>query len=349
MSSEIIVKNKTEIAKNSHRKDILTLYGVPACLDKITEKERLNLLNMLDCGAIVTDSLNQIAHSEGFFVEIPKGLREALQTGKATLDKSGKNFGSYTPNIRIKGENGIKGQVTISKGCDSQAITRSLVNLAMMFMVQSVLEKLDAIEEKLDDVKQGQKNDRIGSIIGPFKSFFDLYPTFQSKTELDIEANATYRNMQIGLGQLHFQIEEERKKLSSAPSDLFKLIIMSIKHPFYFFRKKNKTDYYKDLYSEYVYDIQLYNRLILLSDIILYLKGCTSEMQSNYAKMQEYCQLYIDEDFRKNMKFLMQRPLYEIDKIDNYNENYQNALERVIQKDLFIEYKKEDVKLLSQK
>lgn len=67
---------------------------------------------MLDCGTIVADSLNKIAHSEGFFVEIPKGFREALQTGKATLDKSGQNLGFYTPNIRIKGESGIKGQVT---------------------------------------------------------------------------------------------------------------------------------------------------------------------------------------------------------------------------------------------
>ena len=112
MSSKIIVKEKTKIAPNSHKEDILTLYGVPECLDRITEKEKLNLLNMLDCGAIAADSLNRIAHSEGFFVEIPKGLREALRTGKATLDKSGRNIGSYTPNIRIKGESGIKGQVT---------------------------------------------------------------------------------------------------------------------------------------------------------------------------------------------------------------------------------------------
>ena len=91
---QIIVKEKTKIAPNSHKEDILTLYGVPECLDRITEKEKLNLLNMLDCGAIAADSLNRIAHSEGFFVEIPKGLRDALKSGKAALDKSSKNPGS---------------------------------------------------------------------------------------------------------------------------------------------------------------------------------------------------------------------------------------------------------------
>ena len=40
MSSEIIVKEKTKIAPNSNKTDILTFYGVPECLDKITEKEK---------------------------------------------------------------------------------------------------------------------------------------------------------------------------------------------------------------------------------------------------------------------------------------------------------------------
>ena len=40
MSSEIIVKEKTRIAPNSNKTDILTFYGVPECLDKITEKEK---------------------------------------------------------------------------------------------------------------------------------------------------------------------------------------------------------------------------------------------------------------------------------------------------------------------
>ena len=343
MSSEIIVKEKTKIAPNSNKTDILTFYGVPECLDKITEKEKTNLLCMLDCGTIVADSLNKIAHSEGFFVEIPKGLREALQTGKAALDKSGKNIGSYTPNIRIKGERGIKGQITISKGCDTQAITKSLANLAMMSMVQSVLEQLDVIEKKLDEIKQGQKNDRIGSIIGPFKSFFDLYPTFQSKTELDIEVNATYRHMQTGLAQLHFQIEDERTRLSSAPSNIWKVYWNSLKHPF-----SNDLAKYKTLYNEFVYDLQLYNRLILLSDIVLHLKGDSSAIRRNHKTMQEYCQLYLDDKFRSKMKFILHRETTEIECIDSYNRNIHKALENALQRDLLIECKKEDVKFINQ-
>ena len=343
MSTEIIVNEKTKIAPNSHKKDILALYGVPECLDKITEKEKSNLLNMLDCSAIAADSLNKISHSGGFFVEIPKGLREALRTGKATLDKAGRNIGSYTPNIRIKGESGIKGQITISKGCDIQMITQSVANLALMSMVQSVLEQLDVIEEKVDEINQGQKNDRIGSIIGPFKSFFDLYPTFQSKTELDIEVNATYRNMQTGLGKLHLQIDEERKKLSSAPSNGWKVFYNSLTHPF-----SSDLSKYKKIYNNFVYDLQLYNRLILLSDIVLYLKGDLSALHSNHSKMLEYCQLYLDNKFRATMNYIMNKDTNGIDCIDNYNNNLNNLLENSPLKDLLIECRIEDVKNLTQ-
>ena len=76
--SEIIVKSKTEIAKASKTKDILASYGVPEALDSIVKKEKSNILNMLDCGAVVADSINKISNSEEYFVEIQKRLREAL-------------------------------------------------------------------------------------------------------------------------------------------------------------------------------------------------------------------------------------------------------------------------------
>lgn len=144
----------------------------------------------------------------------------------------------------------------------------------MMAMVQSILEKLETIEEKIEDIKQGQKNDRVGTIIGYFKAFMDLYPTFKSADEMNIAANSAYMGMQSGLSKLHLQIDEERKKLSGAPSNHFQTLLKSITNPF-----SNKAVYYQKCYEDYVYDIQLYNRLILLSDIILYLKGDNDAMR----------------------------------------------------------------------
>lgn len=342
MENELIVKEKTQISPSSTQKDILSLYNVPDMLDKITKKEKSNFLNMLNCGAIGADSINRIVNAEGFIVEIPKGLRDALRTGQATLYKSSKNIGSFTPNIRLRGENGIKGQITISEGTDYQAITQSISNLAMMAMVQSVLEKLDVIEGKVDDIIDGQKNDRVGTIIGSFKSFMDLYPTFKSKEELDSAAILHYNDIQQGLAQLHLQLELERKKLIDAPKNGLQIFWKSICHPF-----RSNLDLYRKYYSDFVYDLQLYNRLILLSDIILYLKGDPDIMERNHKTILEYCNLYLNKEFRKTMNFIMNKNTKGLSNIDNYNKNLSKSLQNFLQKEICIECKAEDVKLLN--
>lgn len=40
MSQELVVKPKTEIATQTPKKDILSLYGVPAMLDQIVKKKK---------------------------------------------------------------------------------------------------------------------------------------------------------------------------------------------------------------------------------------------------------------------------------------------------------------------
>lgn len=344
MSSEIIVKDKTEIASNSQKQDILSLYGVPACLDRIIEKEKSTLLNMLDCGAILADSMNKIAHSEGFFVEIPKGLRDALKSGRATLDCSTKKPGSFTPNIRIKGTSGIQGQVTLSKGVDSQAITRGLANLAMMSMVQSVLEQLDAIQEGVEDIKKGLENDRVASVTGAFKNFMLHYP-YETQEELKDRAFSTVESMQIGLTQLHHQIDEERKKLDSAPTNDWGAFLLSVKNLLKI--HKSKINYYRDLYHRFTYHLELYNRLILLSDVILCLEGKSSDVSKNHMQIEKYCQQYLDCNFRKGMYYLMYKSTPEIERIDRFHQNCRKALGN-IQNDILIECKIEDLKYLNQ-
>lgn len=341
MPKELVVKPTTEIATRTSKRDILSLYGVPEMLDRIVKKEKNNLFENLCCGTIVLDSLNKVAHSKDFIVEIPGGFREMLNAGKAAFDKSTKNLGGFTPNIRIKGESGIKGQATIVQKADTQAITQSMSNLAMMAMVQSVLEKLDVIEEKVEEIKMGQKDDRIGCVIGHFKGFMDLYPTFKSSEELNIAATMAYMNMQSGLSQLHLQIDNNRKKLNGAPSNDWQTLRNSITHP-----RSNEAEHYQKCYQDYVYDIQLYNRLILLSDVVLYLKGDNDIIKKNHKIMDDYCNLYIDESFVDKMKYLMSDNIEDITNILDYNRNLSLALDGILAKDMKIECKQSDVKLL---
>lgn len=342
MEQELIVKPKTEVATQTNKKDILTYYMVPDILDKIVKKEKEELLNNLSCGAVISDALYNLTHSDEFFVEIPSGLKEMLKTGEAVFDKSSKNPGAYAPNIRIKGDRYISGQATIVQKTDLKAVSNCLSNLAMMAMIQSVLEKLDVIEEKVEDVIQGQKNDRIGKIIGRFKGFMDLYDTFKTPKELRDAADRAYEGMQEGLGELHCQIEEERIKLNNAPANHLQTIKLAIKDPF-----NNKIDYYIKVYEDFVYDIQLYNRLKMLSDVILVLKGSPEAIKKSHETMVGYCNKNIDDSFKKKMAYLMHNNITGITNILEYNKRLDLALDGVLDKAIKIECKKEDVKYIN--
>lgn len=341
MTNEMVVKSKTEIVQGK-KKDILALYEVPSMLDKIVKKERTEFLKNLSCDAAVIDSLDKLVSSEEFIVEIPGGMREMLNSGKASFDQSVKHPGSFTPNIRIKGEAGIKGQATIVKKSDSQAITQSLSNLAMMAMIQSIFDKLDIIEGKLEEIKKGQENDRIGSIIGTFKGFMDLYPTFTPE-QLYINADRAYIDMQKGLAQIHMQIDEERKKLDGSPTNGWQAFWLSITHPFH-----NESARYQKYYEDYVYDMQLYNRLILLTDVILFLKGKENieTIADNHNKMLSYCEQHLDKNFEKKMNYLMQGNIDGINHIHDYNKEFKSKFEGILNNSIRIECVKADFKFL---
>lgn len=344
MKNELIAKQHTQLSQNNSKKkqDILTIYGVPEMLDKITQKERSNVLNSISCGTVFINTLNEISHAEDYVVEIPSGLRKLLKEGKATFDSSSKSPGSYTPNIRVKGENGIAGQATITKSTDNLAITRSLSNLAMMGMVQSVLAKLDVIDEKLDDIIIGQKNDRIGEVIGHFKGFMDLYPSIKNDDEMRNAANQAYMAIHSGLTKIHLQIDEYRKKLDKAPKSHLSSFWKGFFHPFTITTRK-----YQEIYSNYVYDLQLYNRLILLSDVLLFLKGDYEAMERNHMSMNKYCQEYMDESFIKKMKFLTNGHINGLYNIQNHMKALNDALDGYWDKNLIIECSYKEVKLIN--
>ena len=62
--------------------------------------------------------------------------------------------------------------------------------------------------------------------------------------------------------------------------------------------------------------------------------------------MDDYCNLYIDESFVDKMKYLMSDNIEDITNILDYNRNLSLALDGILAKDMKIECKQSDVKLL---
>ena len=107
MKNELTLKSETQLAPELSDVDILSIYKVPASIDKMVEKNKTDLLNKLNCGAVLIDAFAEIGNSTDFMVDIPAGLRNMLKSGKAVFDNSAKSPGNFTPNIRIVGKNEI--------------------------------------------------------------------------------------------------------------------------------------------------------------------------------------------------------------------------------------------------
>lgn len=343
MADDLVLKNNSSLPKKlDEEKDILSYYGIPGFMDEIVKRNKTDMLNCLACAAVTVDSINQASHAEGFFVHIPEGLRKLINEGKAHFDKSNKNPGEFSPNIRINGSKTIDGQATIYNDFDSQKLTSSISNLAMMAMMQGVMVKLDDIGEMTQDLLEGQHDDRVSKITGAFKSFSDLYFTFTSDDELKFQANNAYSKMQEGLNALHYELDKKRRKLLHAPKNNFQVTLYALT-PFINWSKK-----YQKLYNEFLYDLRLYSRLIIMSDIVLGCKGATADVIiRNHKPFNDYCNDKLSQSFQKNISFLMHKEDTGLKGILNFNESLNGGIEQLKCSPLKIECDNKDVKLLN--
>ena len=343
MADDLVLKNNSSLPKKlDEEKDILSYYGIPGFMDEIVKRNKTEMLNCLACAAGTVDALNQASHAEGFFVHIPEGMRKLINEGKAHFDKSNKNPGEFSPNIRINGSKTIDGQATIYKDINSQKLTGSLSNLAMMAMMQGVMAKLDDIGEMTQDLLQGQHDDRVSKILGAFKSFSDLYFTFTSDTELQIQAGNANNQIQEGLTALLHEIETKRKKLLHAPKSNFEVVLKAL------VPGRNTSKKYQIIYKEFLYDLRLISRLIIMSDIILGCKGATADVIiRNHKPFNDYCNDKLSQSFQKNISFLMHKEDTGLKGILNFNESLNSGIEQLKCSPLKIEYDNKDVKLLN--
>jgi len=345
MADDLVLKNNSSLPKKlDEEKDILSYFGISGLMDEIVKRNKTDMLNCLACAAGTVDALNQASHAEGFFVHIPEGMRKLINEGKAHFDKSNKNPGEFSPNIRINGSKTIDGQATIYKDIDSQKLTGSISNLAMMAMMQGVMVKLDDIGEMTQDLLQGQHDDRVSKILGAFKSFSDLYFTFTSDLELQIQAGNANNQIRVGLEALLHEIDAKRKKLLQAPKNNFEVIKSALLNsPF-----KNIPKKYQKIYEEFLYDLRLYCRLIIMSDIVLGCKGATAAVIiRNHQPFNEYCNDKLSQSFQKDISFLMDEEDTGLNGILNFNASINKGIEQLKSSPLKIECDNKDVKLLN--
>lgn len=108
-----------------------------------------------------------------YIANLTKEQLEQLEKGEIKLGDSAKNPGSYTPNIYVPGEKGIKGQLTLSKQQMPSDFLSSMVSFNMQKQLQQISQQLIEINAKLDFIEQGQRNDRIALVFAARQQFIE--------------------------------------------------------------------------------------------------------------------------------------------------------------------------------
>lgn len=340
MESEKQLILRTNFVREALQNDVL-LYGVSDAIDKLLTSEKRKALSnftiddVLTAGSLVS-SFSEILNSSELIVVIPGQLKDLLKSGEAVFDKSKLFAGQFTPNFRIKGGKGISGQITLKRGVSKEVVSNRLTNLLSMALSLQALSKLKRIEQKLDEIKQGQMNDRIGRVVGAFKEYCDSYESFNSEVELRNHAHHVLIEMHQGLEQILLEIKEERKQLDKAPDGIWAQIVNRIK-------LGHRIDYFSEIYDNYAIHLNIYSRLVFLYSIVRATIGNHVRLSENFKTLDTYLSDFHSISFLKRMKYVLNREPEELLKLSELSKNLNRRLIDLPSQTFALELSKSDI------
>lgn len=345
MSNELTIK---DLDKHKQPQNVYTDFSLPFFNQELLKDEKNNFLRILCRSAIEADVIVQGLNGVKLEVIIPEALRNAMATGKAHFDKSNKIKGDYAPSIRMNDGSGIEANVTLRPGFDPRAITGCLANLSYMMMLEKVLDNLEIIEDKLDNLLIGQKSDRFSKVIGPFISYYSRLSEYKSEEEKRNAANTALISMQQGLVSIHNVLEEtDYQELLKAPNNAWQAFINELFHNG--IGKERKTFVYRRKYAQFVYDLTLYYKFILLKDVLqLTIGDSMSTIEKyNHVPFEELCKRLSTKDFLKKMEKANDRKANELQLLSDHSHDDMILLAQPASK-IIIPLNEKDIQLIQQ-
>lgn len=345
MGNELTLRN---LDKYKRPQNVFTDFSLPFFNQELLKDEKNNFLRILCRSAIEADVIVQGLNVVKLEVIIPEALRNAMASGKAHFDKSNKIKGDYAPSIRMNDGSGIKGNVTLRPEFDPSAISGCLANLSYMMMLEKVIDNLETIDSKLDNLLIGQKSDRFSKVIGPFISYYSRLSEYKSEEEKRNAANTALINMQQGLVSIHNVLEAtDYQELLKAPKNGWQAFINELIHNR--LHKKRKTFVYRKMYAQFVYDLTLYYKFILLKDVLqLTIGDSMSTIEKyNHVPFEELCKRLSSKDFLKKMELANERKVNELQLLSEHSHDDRILLAQPASK-IIIPLDEKDIQLIQQ-
>jgi hypothetical protein len=310
--TSIIVLNVGEL-KEQEASDVFSDFSLPKMVAPIKVAREKSFIHKLLAIPSIAELISKLNGKE-FFVEIPKHLAEGLNTGKLHFGKSHQTFESLSPNI-FDTNGKLVGQATIQNGQQAADILNSISNLSMMIMMQSLAEKLDDISKQLEILHKGQKNDRLGKIIGSFRAYAISRSSeriFVNQEERRKAAHMSYTLMCEGICQMHFELNEFAKRISELPHNNIQL---------FFKNMIDRTDYERE-YKTFVNDLyDLYNMTIISDTLLLDLDATRNDIINNHKSLNAFMERAITDKLINTAKFIVDDQPRELTNFINQSKN----------------------------
>ncbi len=299
LTSGLIVKRVSNKPTTSAVNDVFSDFSLPSLIRPIVNNNRQSLLSML-CPALELGSIIEKLSAKQLVFVVPPELRKAIREGTAFLGKSAAHPGNMTPNIYDTGSGQLIGQGYVTDGWNLANAGVVLNNVAIFAMLQNVVGKLESIQKDVSLLKEGQQDDRMGKVIGSFKSYSVALPTFRTVEEQRNASFIVYCSISEGLYQIHFFLDRLCRLMEDSPDNWWRHVLGAISNPF-----KNIAEEKERVYHELVSNLFNFRNLMVLSDVILLHRGAScSVIKENHKSVNAFYSRALNEKVEKKIAYL---------------------------------------------
>lgn len=195
--------------------------------DKFHEERRQNLVDLLrriPSFVNLAQELKGVVSGDGYKVVIPPELLRRLKGGSARLGKSG--MGGWSANIHDSQNGEIIGQIGLAEA--PPELIPSLNQMAIQSALADIAERLEAIEQKIDDVLQGQRDDRVGLVDSAENLYIMASAASEAENRRLLLANAVAQ-LSEARGQMIRSLESSINSASKIPTGKWEIIVSSLR------------------------------------------------------------------------------------------------------------------------
>ena len=213
---------------NNSRRDIQPQQPSKAgeAFGKMHDEQRRDLIRLLRQTPAVVEAIRKsgVSSDAAYRVVIPPHMIQQLKAGTARLGNG--TVSRFTANIHNSKTGKIISQISLEKV--SPELIASLNQMAMQSALLEIAQRLELIEQKIEEVLQGQRDDRAGLL----DSGENLYALASAATDPEnrrlLLANAVAQ-VSEARGRLIRALETSLKSIDEIPGDKWGIILKSIR------------------------------------------------------------------------------------------------------------------------